>query len=147
MPPLVWQMHSFPFQFKKRIRKSLHSHGIDENIHFLRIMLTGRASVVIQLERIGEQNSGLLHWSYRVDWINWINSGSYAGSLAKRHTPQRVGNQPYRDSESCHYSEGVMHLVVQDILGEFLQNKRQIAAFCIYEYNSAVAITSSWPWT
>lgn len=68
MPPLVWGMHSSSFQFEKRIRYDLHSHGMD-NIHFLRTMSPFLASVVIQPERIGAQDTGALHQSHHVDWI------------------------------------------------------------------------------
>ena len=78
MPPLVWGMHSFSFQFKNRIRNDLHSQGMD-NIHFLRTMSPFLAFVAIQPERIGDRDTGAFYQSHYVDCIKWTNSGWYVG--------------------------------------------------------------------
>lgn len=70
----------------------MHSHGPDDDIHFLRTMLTCLASVVIQFEQTGEQNAGP-----SCGWDK-MKSGLYAGGLGKIHALQRVGDRPYEDS-------------------------------------------------
>lgn len=103
--PLIWQKHSFQFQSGKKIRNSLYSHGMANNIHLqfgLRTTSTFVPTVIICVMRSGLPG----HATERSHWPISLIAGWCA-------------------------TEGGDKLSGQKYVGIALQSKEQISASCI----------------